>query len=74
MATMIARMGKGRAMDKILCFGALGVAILMALLFLLDLVAKFPFGGGPFSFVDILGLLASGIVIYLAINAKKDLK
>ena len=61
-------------MEKILCFGALGVAILMALIFLLDLVAKFPFGGGAFTLVDILGLLASGIVIYLALNAKKDLK
>ena len=32
----------------------------MVLLFLLDLVAKVPFGGGPFTIVDILGLLASG--------------
>jgi hypothetical protein len=46
----------------------------MALLFLLDLLAGFPFGGGPFVVVDIFGLLASGIVIYLALNAKKDLK
>ena len=74
MATVVARMGKGRAMDKILCFGALGVAHPDGLLFLLDLVAGFPFGGGPFSFVDILGLLASVIVIYLGLNAKKDLK
>ena len=74
MATAVAGLRKGRAMDRILCFGALGVGILMALLFLLDLVAKFPFGGGPFTTVDIFGLLASGIVIYLALNAKKDLK
>jgi len=74
MATAVAGLRKGRAMEKILCFGALGVAILMALLFLLDLLAGFPFGGGPFSVVDIFGLLASGIVIYLAFNAKKDLK
>jgi hypothetical protein len=67
-------MRKGRAMDKILCFSSLGVASLMALLFLLDLVASFPFGGGPFATVDIFGLLASAIVIYLALNAKKDLK
>lgn len=61
-------------MDKILCFASLGVAILMCLLFLLDLVAGFPFGGGPFVTVDILGVLASGIVIYLALNVMKDLK
>jgi hypothetical protein len=66
--------GKGRAMDKYLCYGSLGVAILMLLIFLIDLFAKFPFGGGPFIVVDIFGLLASGIVIYLAWNASKDLK
>lgn len=61
-------------MEKILCFGSLGAAILMALLFFLDLVVGFPFGGGPFATADVLGLLASAIVIYLALNAKKDLK
>jgi hypothetical protein len=65
---------KGRAMDKILCYGSLGVAILMFLLFLLDLFAKTPFGGGPFVTVDVFGVLASGIVAYLAWNASKDLK
>ena len=74
MATAVAGLGKGRAMDKILCFGALGVGILMALMFLLDLAVGMPFGGGPFKIVDILALIASAIVIYLAINAKKDLK
>lgn len=61
-------------MEKGLCYGALGVAALMLLLFLLDLVAKFPFGGGPFTAVDVFGLLASGIVGYLAWNASRDLK
>jgi hypothetical protein len=65
---------KGRAMDKILCYGSLGVAILMLLIFLLDLVIATPFGGGKFQLADILGLLASGIVAYLAWNASKDLK
>ena len=74
MATAVAGLRKGRAMDKILCYGSLGIAILMLLLFLLDLVVKFPFGGGPFTTVDVFGVLASGIVIYLALNAKKDLK
>src|SRR5262249_26526415 len=49
---------KGRAMEKILCFGSLGIAVLMLLAFLLDLVASVPFGGGPFGTVDILGVLA----------------
>jgi hypothetical protein len=65
---------KGRAMEKGLCYGALGVAVFMLLLFLLDLVAGFPFGGSPFAVVDIFGIIASGIVAYLAWNASRDLK
>ena len=65
---------KGRAMDKALCYGALGVGALMLLLFVLDLVAKFPFGGGDFVTADIFGFLASIIVIYLGWNASRDLK
>ncbi len=61
-------------MDKAFCYGALGVGVLMLLVFLLDLVAGFPFGGGPFAFPDILGILASGIVAYLGWNASRDLK
>ena len=74
MSVSAAGLWKGRAMDKILCYGSLGVAILMLLIFLLDLFAGTPFGRGPFTTVDVLGLLASGIVVYLAWNASKDLK
>lgn len=65
---------KGRAMNKALCFGALGIGALMLLVFLLDLLIKVPFGGGPFQMVDIFGLLASGVVVYLGYNALRDLK
>ena len=65
---------KGRAMDKILCYGSLGIAILMFLIFLLDPIIGKPFGGGKFAVADVLGLLASAIVAYLAWNASKDLK
>ena len=61
-------------MEKGLCYGALGVAALMLILFVLDLFAKVPFGGGPFLIVDIIGLLAAGIVGYLGWNAARDLK
>jgi hypothetical protein len=61
-------------MEKGLTYGALGVAVLMLLLFLLDVVAGFPFGGGSFVTVDILGILAAAIVAYLAWNATRDLK
>ena len=61
-------------MEKGLSYGALGVAALMLLVFLLDLVAGIPFGGKSFITVDIFGLLAAGVVGYLAWNATRDLK
>ena len=36
---------KGRAMDKALCYGALGIGALMALVFLLDLISRHRAGG-----------------------------
>ena len=65
---------KGRAMAKAMCYGALGVGALMLLVFMLDLVAGFPFGGGPFSTVDVFGVIASAVVAYLGWNAARDLK
>ena len=66
-------------MEKYMCYGALGVAAVMFLLFLLDLLIKVPFGAGaegsnPFFIVDIFGLIASAIVGYLGWNASRDLK
>ena len=61
-------------MEKGLCYGALGIAALMLVVFLLDLVAGFPFGGSPFSVVDVFGIITSGVVGYLAWNASRDLK
>jgi hypothetical protein len=61
-------------MEKYMCYGALGVAALMFLLFLLDLVAGFPFGGGSFMLADIFGMLTSAVVAYLAYNASRDIK
>ncbi len=64
----------GGAMEKYMCYGALGVAAVMGLLFLLDLVLGIPFGGGPFFLTDIFGLLAAAAVGYLGFNASRDLK
>ena len=61
-------------MEKGLCYGALGVAALMLVIFLLDLLAGFPFGASEFKAVDVLGLLAAGVIGYLAWNASRDLK
>lgn len=59
-------------MDKWLCWGSMGVAGFLLLLFLLDMLLSFPFGGVS-TFVDILGILASGLVLYLAWDASRDL-
>lgn len=67
---------KGRAMEKGLIYGSLGVAALMLLVFLLDIAVGI-FGGGspnPFTTVDVFGIIAAGVVGYLAFNASKDLK
>ena len=64
---------KGRSMEKRLCYGSMGVSGFLLLLFLLDLVLGFPFGGINI-FVDIVGILASGLVLYLAWDAFKDLR
>ena len=66
--------GKGLAMEKYMCYGALGVAGLMLLLFVLDLAAGLPFGGGSFMIADVFGILASGVVGYLGFSAMKELK
>ena len=61
-------------MEKLMCYGAIGVAAVLGLLFLVDLVAGIPFGRGPFIAYDIIGLLAGGIIGYLGFNALKDVK
>ena len=66
---------KGQAMEKYMCYGALGVAGLMAVVFGIDLVVGIPFGGSKgFLFADVLGLIASGLVGFLGFNAMQDLK
>ena len=65
-------------MEKALSYGALGVAALMALIFLIDLLVGRPFSNGesfgPFAVIDIFGVLASLIVGYLSVNSLMDLK
>src|SRR5919204_3142147 len=64
---------KGLFMEKWLCWGSMGVAGLLLLLFLLDMVVKFPFGGVN-KVVDVFGILASALVLYLAYDAFRDLR
>jgi hypothetical protein len=73
---------KGLAMEKWLCWGSLGVAGLMLLLFVLDFFVGIPFGGGGdeqarlegMRLVDIFGIIAGSVLVYLSINALRDLR
>jgi hypothetical protein len=64
---------KGLFMEKWLCWGSMGVAGLLLLLFILDLVLKIPFAGISPT-VDIFGIIASALVFYLAWDAFRDLR
>jgi hypothetical protein len=64
---------KGLFMEKWLCWGSMGVAGLLLLLFVLDLILSVPFGGISKP-VDVLSVLACGVVFYLAYDAFKDLR
>ena len=60
-------------MEKWLCWGAMGVAGVLLVLFVLDLVLGFPFGGLSVV-VDILAALACGLVAYLGWDAYRDVR
>jgi hypothetical protein len=59
-------------MEKWLCWGSLGVAGILLLFFLLDMFLGIPFGGIGW-LVNIIGVLACGLVGYLAWDSLKDL-
>jgi hypothetical protein len=64
---------KGLFMEKWLCWASMGIAGLVFLLFLLDLFASVPFGGISGA-VDVMVILASGLIFYLAYDAFRDLR
>lgn len=64
---------KGISMEKWLCWTSMGVAGLLLLLFVLDFVTGIPFSQVS-KLVDILGVLTSGLVLYLAWDAYRDLR
>ena len=64
---------KGLFMEKWMCWGSMGVAGLLFLLFVLDMVIGFPFGAVSY-LVDIVSILACGVVFYLAYDAMRDLR
>jgi hypothetical protein len=64
---------KGISMEKWLCWGSMGVAGLLLLLFVLDLATGIPFSGVS-KVVDVFGAVTSGLICYLAWDAYKDLR
>jgi hypothetical protein len=64
---------KGLSMEKWMCWGSLGAAGVVGLLFLLDLILGMPFGGLSTT-VDVLGILACVLVAYVSWDALKDVR
>jgi len=64
---------KGISMEKWLCWRSMGVAGFLLLLFVLDMLLGFPFSKVSVT-VDVLGILTSGLVFYLAWDAYRDLR
>lgn len=67
-------------MERWMCLGSAGVAGLLLLLFLLDFVLSLagvtgflPFGGLSY-FVDIVCVIACGLLLYLSLDALRELK
>lgn len=61
------------SLERYLCWGALGVAGLLVVMFLLDLFASWPFAGASGA-LDVFMILASGIVIYICIDTLRELR
>jgi hypothetical protein len=64
---------KGLSMEKWLCWGSMGVAGLLLLVFVLDMAIGIPFGG-TWKPVDVISIVACGLVLYLAWDALRDIK
>jgi hypothetical protein len=64
---------KGLSMEKWLCWGSLGVAGISLLLFLMDMLLGIPFGGIGY-LVNGIGIVACGLVGYLAWESFKEMR
>jgi len=62
---------KGASMEKWLCWGSLGVAGILLLLFLVDMFMEIPFGGAGY-IVDGIGVVSCGLVAYLAWDSSTE--
>lgn len=60
-------------MEKLLCWLSMGVAGVVLLAFLLDLIIRIPFGGlSPI--LSIVIILAAGIVLYISWETSRELR
>jgi hypothetical protein len=59
-----------------MCWGSIGVAVVLLLLFGLDLALGLPFGGGMdlFGPIDILGIVGCTLTGYLAWHTLRELR
>jgi hypothetical protein len=67
-------------MEKWMCWAGIGVGAILFILFLLDFILKMagvetflPFGGLDYV-VDVVCVIASGLLLYLSIDALRELK
>lgn len=59
-------------MTKKMIFGSMGAAGLVALACILDLAVKVPFGGYSMA-MDIMFLVAAGIIIYMGYDTYREI-
>jgi hypothetical protein len=64
---------KGLSMEKWMCWSALGASGVVLVLFLLDVILGFPFGGISKT-VDVLAIIACAMVAYVSWDALRDLR
>jgi hypothetical protein len=64
---------KGLLMEKWFCWGAMAVGGILLVLFLLNTLLGIPFGKAINLGIDIVVILASGLLIYLGWNALRDI-
>lgn len=64
---------RGASMEKGMSWACASVGGIMLLFFILDIAVGVPFGGLS-KVVDIFGILASGILLYLSIETLRELR
>lgn len=62
---------KGSSMEKWMCLATIGIAGLALIVFAADLAIKLPFGGLS-AVVDIMSILAAGLVGYLGWESYRE--